>query len=76
LENIDTVFKEIVALRIDLGVREPAVREKTAEAAFQSEFYNGIENILKRISHFYRISLPMMMFLYDSKPSFMSGWKH
>jgi hypothetical protein len=58
LENIDTVVKEIVALRLDLGAREPTVREKTAGAAFLSEFYNGIENILKRISHFYGVPLP------------------
>jgi hypothetical protein len=58
LENIDTVVKEIVALRIDLGAREPTVREKTAGAAFLSEFYNGIENVLKRISYFYDVPLP------------------
>lgn len=58
LENIDTVVKEVVALRNDLGTREPTVREKTAGAAFLSEFYNGIENILKRISYFYEVPLP------------------
>jgi len=57
-ENIETVVKEVIALRNDLGPREPTVREKTAGAAFLSEFYNGIENILKRISYFYGVPLP------------------
>lgn len=39
LENIETVVKEVIALRNDLGPREPTVREKTAGAAFLSEFY-------------------------------------
>jgi len=76
LENIETVVKEVIALRNDLGTREPTVREKTAGAAFLSEFYNGIENILKRISYFYGVPLPsgdtwhIDLFKRFCKPSF------
>jgi hypothetical protein len=59
LENIEKIVQEILALRADLGAREPTVREKTAAAAFLAQFYSGIENILKRISHFYGIPLPI-----------------
>ncbi|MEW6607670.1 MAG: hypothetical protein AB1414_09505 [bacterium] len=41
-----------------MSKREPTVREKTAAGAFLAQFYGGIENILKRISHFYSIPLP------------------
>jgi len=58
LESIETVVREVVALRADLGARAPDLREKTAAAAFLAQFYNGIENILKRISHFYEVPLP------------------
>jgi hypothetical protein len=34
------------------------MRDKTAAAAFLAQFYGGIENILKRISRFYNVSLP------------------
>ena len=76
LENIETVVNEVVALRNDLGPRAPTVREKTAGAAFLSEFYNGIENILKRISYFYGVALPggdtwhLDLFKRFCKPSF------
>lgn len=58
LELIETILKELSDLKNDIAEREPAVREKTAAAAFLAQFYGGIENILKRISHFYSISLP------------------
>ena len=76
LENMETVVNEVVALRNDLGPRAPTVREKTAGAAFLSEFYNGIENILKRISYFYGVPLPggdmwhLDLFKRFCKPSF------
>ncbi len=52
LAALDIIVWEIVALRDDLGYREATLREKTAAAGFLSQFYNGIENILKRISAF------------------------
>ncbi|MBI4687434.1 MAG: hypothetical protein HY756_06605 [Nitrospirae bacterium] len=57
-ELIETTLKEISSLKNDTADREPAVREKTAAAAFMAQFYGGIENILKRISRFHNIPLP------------------
>lgn len=58
LELIETVLQELSKLREDVADRESTVRERTAAAAFMAQFYGGIENILKRISHFYNIPLP------------------
>ncbi len=58
LEAIEKVVAELIALLQDLGSREPTVRERTAAAAFLSQFYNGIENILKRISNSHNVPLP------------------
>lgn len=51
---------ELASLQNELDAqgREPTVREKTAAGAFLAEFYNGIENILKRISIYNRRPLP------------------
>jgi hypothetical protein len=37
---------------------EPTVRENAAAAAFLAQFYNGIENILKRICRCHNVPLP------------------
>jgi hypothetical protein len=58
LELIESTLQELELLRKDVAGREPTVREKTAAAAFMAQFYGGIENILKRISHFHNIPLP------------------
>jgi len=58
LEAMELIVKELVSLGQDLESREPTVREKTAAAAFLSQFYNGIENILKRISYYHDVPLP------------------
>jgi hypothetical protein len=58
LELIEAILAELVALSKDVSSREPTVREKTAAAAFMSQFYGGVENILKRISHYYSVPLP------------------
>jgi hypothetical protein len=58
LEAMNQIVHELISLNHDLGKREPTVREKTAAAAFLAQFYNGIENILKRISRYYDIPLP------------------
>jgi len=58
LEALDATVQELVAVRHDVALREPTVREKTAAAAFLAQFYSGIENILKRICHFHVVPLP------------------
>jgi hypothetical protein len=49
---------ELLALHRDLTDREPTVREKAAAAAFLAQFYNGIENILRRIGRHHDVPLP------------------
>jgi len=58
LAAMERLLKEILELSHDISDREPTVREKTAAATFMAQFYDGVENILKRISRFHRIPLP------------------
>jgi hypothetical protein len=58
LEALEATVKELLALQRDVARREPTVRERTAAAAFLAQFYNGTENILKRISHYHDVPLP------------------
>lgn len=58
LEALEATVTELLALRRDVAHREPTVRERTAAAAFLAQFYNGIENILKRISRYHDVPLP------------------
>lgn len=59
IDLIENILKELSSLCDDLADRKPTTREKAAAAAFLSQFYNGIENILKRISKFHSVSLPV-----------------
>ena len=47
---METIVQELVALQADVAECDPTVREQTAAAAFLAQFYNGVENILKRLS--------------------------
>ena len=58
LESMELTVNELVALQRDLKKKEPTTREKTAAAAFLAQLYNGLENILKRISSYNNVSLP------------------
>ena len=58
LEALEATVNELLALQEDVAEREPTVREKTAAAAFLAQFYNGLENILKRISSYHNVPLP------------------
>jgi hypothetical protein len=49
---------ELVSLQRDVAGRQATIRERTAAAAFLAQFYSGIENILKRISHYCEVPLP------------------
>lgn len=58
LDALETTVSELIALQHDVAHREPTIRESTAAAAFLAQFYNGIENILKRTSHYHNVPLP------------------
>lgn len=58
LEAMEITVNELLALQQDVAAREPTIRENTAAAAFLAQFYNGLENILKRISHFHGVPIP------------------
>lgn len=58
LESMELTVNELLALQRDLKGKEPTNREKTAAAAFLAQFYNGLENILKRISSYNNVPLP------------------
>ena len=57
-ENIGIVINELQSILDSVGEKEPISRDKTAAASYLSQFYNGIENILKRISRFKNVELP------------------
>lgn len=58
LEHMSLIVQELVALESDVSARNPTLREKVAAAGFLSQFYNGIENILKRISKYENVPQP------------------
>lgn len=45
-------------LRQEVGDQIPNIRDLTAASAFLAQFYNGIENILKRFSRFFNKPFP------------------
>ena len=53
-----TVVQELVELRQDTDSIEPTNRERTAASAYLAQFYNGVENILKRFSRHFNVTLP------------------
>lgn len=58
LESLDITITSIVELRSIIGENEPDKFQKAAINQFVSEFYNGIENILKRICKYNNITVP------------------
>lgn len=55
----EIAVNELLAIQQDITGRAPTVREKTAAAVFLAQFYTGIENILKRISYYRGVPLPV-----------------
>lgn len=57
-ELLGQVIDELDALRHDVAGREPTMRERVAAGAFLMQFYNGVENLLKRISKHNGVPMP------------------
>lgn len=78
LEYMELTVKELVALMNEVQQREASNREKMAAAGFLAQFYNGVENILKRISIYHDTPLPsgemwhLELFERFQEPSFGS----
>jgi hypothetical protein len=58
LAQMTRVVRELAALRVDIGEESPSLRDIVAAGAFLAQFYNGVENILKRIAVASDVSLP------------------
>lgn len=52
------IVDEVESLLSDVGNSEPTNVQKTALGGFVSQFYNGIENIFKRIHKSFNIEIP------------------
>lgn len=58
-EHMQRVVDELLALHRDVGGRPPTLRETVAAGSFLMQFYNGVENLLKRISKHHGVPLPV-----------------
>jgi len=58
LELLESDLSELLSLQQDLLNKQPTKRELAAAAIFMAQFYNGIENIFKRICYFHGVPLP------------------
>jgi hypothetical protein len=58
VEAIETVLAELDSLRRDVAEPGPTARDLAAAGLFLANFYNGIENILKRICRYQRVEVP------------------
>jgi hypothetical protein len=58
LYNINLIVNELILICKENISVEPAIRDKTAAGSFLAQFYNGIENILVRISKYKNVDLP------------------
>jgi hypothetical protein len=58
LNSMKLIVDDIELLIIEVGNNEATNIYKTALGGFAAQFYNGVENILKRIHKSYKIDLP------------------
>ena len=57
-EAIEAILAELGSLHQDVGEAGPTARELAAAGLFLANFYNGIENILKRICRYRGVEMP------------------
>jgi hypothetical protein len=58
LDHMRRIVDELRSLRRDVGDGEPSLRERAAGGSFLMQFYNGVENVLKRISKHAGVPVP------------------
>ncbi|MFA6571504.1 MAG: hypothetical protein WCT77_09735 [Bacteroidota bacterium] len=58
LESMSMIVSDIEILINEVGTTVPTNIHKTALGGFASQFYNGVENIFKRIHKHFKIELP------------------
>jgi hypothetical protein len=58
LESMETIVNYSIEVLEILKEKDGSIIQKTALASFASQFYHGIENILKRISKYYNVQVP------------------
>jgi len=59
IESLSSVVIELTMLLKESDIRELSIRDKTAAGSFLAQFYNGVENILKRICRLKKVELPI-----------------
>lgn len=59
LADLERIVSEIEAARNDIGSSIPTHRDKAALGSFLHSFYNGIENVLKRLAEEIDHSVPV-----------------
>ncbi len=57
-DAIERTMAELASLSSDVAGRAPATREVAAAGLFLANFYNGVENVLKRIRLFHGVPIP------------------
>lgn len=56
--GLKRLLKSLLSWKKTSPRHEPTVRDVAAAGLFLSNFYNGIENILRRLCHFYDVEVP------------------
>jgi hypothetical protein len=76
LDSMQVVVDELQALLHDMTTQKPTLRNVTAAGAFLAQFYNGVENTLKRICVYENVEIPtgdmwhLTLFQYFCSPPY------
>jgi hypothetical protein len=57
-EAMQRTVDELQLLVEEFAHREPSIRDLAAAGLFLANFYNGIENALKRLCRYHRVEIP------------------
>jgi hypothetical protein len=59
LNDLERTVQDSTGLLNHIGEREPTVYEQAGLALMLAQWYNGVENILKRVSKYHAVRLPV-----------------